>query len=78
VDTTFTVLNGEMSTDIFRKPINIFHHKAVIKYNHKKVTDSDIDQLIGTYSLRYVHVIEIITIHLYYKYWLIDMTTKFV
>jgi hypothetical protein len=39
-----------------------------IKYNHKKVTDSDIDQLIGTYSLRYVHVIEIITIHLYYKY----------
>ena len=31
-----------------------------IKYNHKKVTDSDIDQLIGTYSLRYVPVIEII------------------
>jgi hypothetical protein len=31
-----------------------------IKYSHKKVTDSDIDQLIGTYSLRYVPVIEII------------------
>jgi hypothetical protein len=32
-----------------------------IKYSHKKVTDSDIDQLIGTYSLtvRYVHVMEI-------------------
>ena len=39
-----------------------------IKYSHKKVTDSDIDQLIGTYSLWYVHVIEIITINLYYKY----------
>ena len=41
-----------------------------IKYSHKKVTDSDIDQLIGTYSLtvRYVHVIEIITINLYYEY----------
>jgi DNA repair exonuclease SbcCD ATPase subunit len=31
-----------------------------IKYSHKKVTDSDIDQLIGTYSLRYAPVIEII------------------
>ena len=31
-----------------------------IKYSHKKVTESDIDQLIGTYSLRYVTVIEII------------------
>ena len=31
-----------------------------IKYSHKKVTDSDIDQLIGTYSLRYVPIIEII------------------
>ena len=39
-----------------------------INYSHKKVTDSDIDQLIGTYSLRYVHVIEIISIHLYRKY----------
>jgi hypothetical protein len=39
-----------------------------IKYSHKKVTDSDIDQLIGTHSLRYVHVIEIITINLYYYY----------
>ena len=41
-----------------------------IKYSHKKVTDSNIDQLIGTYSLtvRYVHVIEIITINLYYEY----------
>ena len=39
-----------------------------IKYSHKKVTDSDIDQLIGTYSLRYVYVIEISTIHLYYGY----------
>ena len=41
-----------------------------IKYSPKKVTDSDIDQLIGTYSLtvRYVHVIEIITINLYYEY----------
>ena len=38
-----------------------------IKYSHKKVTDSDIDQLIGTLSLRYVYFIEIITIHLYYK-----------
>jgi hypothetical protein len=27
-----------------------------IKYSHKQVTDSDIDQLIETYSLRYVHV----------------------
>jgi hypothetical protein len=32
-----------------------------IKYSPKKVTGSDIDQLIGTYSLRYVYVIEIIT-----------------
>jgi hypothetical protein len=39
-----------------------------IKYSPKKVTDSDIDQLIGTYSLWYVHVIEIITINMYYKY----------
>ena len=39
-----------------------------IKYSHKKATDSDIDQLIGTYSLRYVHVIEIITINLYCKH----------
>jgi molecular chaperone DnaK (HSP70) len=39
-----------------------------IKYSHKQVTDSDIDQLIETYSLRYVHVIEIITLHLYYKH----------
>jgi len=39
-----------------------------IKYSHKKVTDSDIDQLIGTYSLRYVHLIEIITIYVYYEY----------
>jgi hypothetical protein len=39
-----------------------------IKYSHKKATDSDIDQLIGTYNLRYVHVIEIITINLYYEY----------
>ena len=39
-----------------------------IKYSHKKVTDSDIDQLIGTYSLRYVPVIEIITINVYRKY----------
>ena len=39
-----------------------------IKYCHKKVADSDIDQLIGTYSLRYVHVIEIIIINLYYEY----------
>ena len=39
-----------------------------IKYSHKKVTDSDIDQLIGTFSLRYVHVIEIIIINLYYEY----------
>jgi hypothetical protein len=39
-----------------------------IKYSHKKVTDSDIDQLIGTYSLRCVHVIEIITRNLYYEY----------
>jgi hypothetical protein len=43
---------------------------------YKKVTDSDIDQLIGTYSLRYVHVIEIITINLFYKYWLIDTIAK--
>ena len=40
----------------------------IIKYCHKKVADSDIDQLFGTYSLRYVHVIEIITINLYYEY----------
>jgi len=39
-----------------------------IKYSHKEVTDSDIDQLTGTYSLRYVHVIEIITRNLYCKY----------
>jgi hypothetical protein len=39
-----------------------------IKYSPKKITDSDIDQLIETYSLWYVHVIEIITINLYYKY----------
>jgi len=39
-----------------------------IKYSHKKVTDSDIDQLIGTYSLRYVYAIDIITINLYRKY----------
>ena len=39
-----------------------------IKYSHKKVTDSDIDQLIGTYSLRCVHVIEIIIRNLYYEY----------
>jgi len=39
-----------------------------IKYSQKKVTDSDIDQLIGTYSLRYVHLIEIITIYVYYEY----------
>jgi hypothetical protein len=38
------------------------------EYCHKKVADSDIDQLIGTYSLRYVHVIEIIIINLYYEY----------
>jgi hypothetical protein len=39
-----------------------------IKYSSKKITNYDIDQLIGTYSLWYVHVIEIIAIHLYYKY----------
>ena len=39
-----------------------------IKYSSKKITNYDIDQLIGTYSLWYVHVIEIITINLYYKY----------
>ena len=39
-----------------------------IKYSHKNVAESDIDQLIGTYSLRYVHVIGIITIHVYYKH----------
>jgi hypothetical protein len=39
-----------------------------IKYSPKKVTESDIDQLIGTYSLRSVHVIKIITRYLYYKY----------
>ena len=39
-----------------------------IKYSPKKVTDSDIDQLIGTYSLRYVHVIDISTMHLYHEY----------
>lgn len=39
-----------------------------IKYSHKKLTDSDIDQLIGTYSLRYVHVIDIITGNLFYQY----------
>jgi hypothetical protein len=39
-----------------------------IKYNHKNVTESDIVQLIGTYSLRSVHVIKIITRNLYYKY----------
>jgi DNA repair exonuclease SbcCD ATPase subunit len=39
-----------------------------IKYSHKNVAESDIDQLIGTYSLRYVHVIGIITINVYYKH----------
>jgi hypothetical protein len=43
-------------------------HAPSIKYSHKKVTGSDIDQLIGTYSLRYVYVIEIITRNVYYKY----------
>jgi hypothetical protein len=88
-----------MSKNIFRKPINISHHKTVIpdiaaktssmktlndelsklsivhlpdlpsiKYSSKKITNYDIDQLIGTYSLWYVHFIEIIAINLYYKY----------
>jgi DNA repair exonuclease SbcCD ATPase subunit len=39
-----------------------------IQYSHKKVTGSDIDQLIGTYSLRCVPVIEIITINVHRKY----------
>jgi len=57
-------LNDELSK------LSVVHlpDPPAIKYSPKKVTDSDIDQLIGTYSLRYVHVIEIITRNLYYEY----------
>jgi hypothetical protein len=57
-------LNGELS----KLSVVPLPHAPSIKYSHKKVTGSDIDQLIGTYSLRYVYVIEIITRNVYYKY----------
>ena len=59
-------LNGELSKLSFVPLPDL----PFIKYSPKKVTDSNIDQLIGTYSLtvRYVHVIEIITINLYNEY----------